>query len=117
LALWADRDLLFQVAANLVDNALKYGKTDGNINVCAKHYEQYVEVSVSDDGPGFPVQEMDKAFRRFYRVEASRGTLPGNGLGLSMVEAVIKLHKGSVVLGDNNPGLKVVITLPKVSSE
>ena len=116
LVLWADRDLLFQVTANLVDNALKYGKADGNIEVVASQCDNYVEFSIADDGPGIPLEEKNKAFRRFYRVEASRGTLPGNGLGLSMVEAVVKLHKGMVSLEDNNPGLKVVVKFPKASA-
>jgi signal transduction histidine kinase len=115
LALWADRDLLFQVLANLVDNALKYGKTDGDIAVNAWQDQGHVEFSIADDGVGIPAEERDKAFRRFYRVEASRGALPGNGLGLSMVEAVVKLHKGTVFLEDNKPGLIVRIKLPKIT--
>ena len=117
LALWADRDLLFQVLANLVDNALKYGKADGNIVVKAWQDPGYVEFYIADDGVGIPAEECDKAFRRFYRVEASRSTLPGNGLGLSMVQAVVKLHKGVVLLEDNNPGLKVLIKLPKIAAD
>ena len=117
LALWADRDLLFQVLANLVDNALKYGKADGNIAVKAWQDAGYVGFYIADDGIGIPSEEYDKAFRRFYRVEASRGALPGNGLGLSMVEAVIKLHKGTVCLQDNKPGLKVLVKLPKITAD
>jgi signal transduction histidine kinase len=116
LALWADRDLLFQVLANLVDNALKYGKADGHIEVSAWQDQSHVEFSIADDGLGIPAEERDKAFRRFYRVEASRGALPGNGLGMSMVEAVVKLHKGAVSLKDNKPGLKVLIKLPKITA-
>jgi signal transduction histidine kinase len=116
LALWADRDLLFQVLANLIDNALKYGKADGNIVVKAWQGAGYVEFYIADDGVGIPAEECDKAFRRFYRVEASRSTLPGNGLGLSMVQAVVKLHKGVVLLEDNKPGLKVLIKLPKIAA-
>jgi signal transduction histidine kinase len=116
LALWADRDLLFQVLANLVDNALKYGKADGNIVVKSWQGAGYMEFYIADDGVGIPADECHKAFRRFYRVEASRSRLPGNGLGLSMVQAVVKLHEGVVLLEDNNPGLKVLIKLPKIAA-
>jgi signal transduction histidine kinase len=116
LSLWADRDLLFQVIANLVDNALKYGKADGDIAVNAWQDQNTVEFSIADNGLGIPAEERDMAFRRFYRVEASRSALPGNGLGLSMVEAAVKLHQGRVALEDNKPGLKVLIKLPKITA-
>jgi signal transduction histidine kinase len=116
LSLWADRDLLFQVIANLVDNALKYGKADGDIAVNAWQDQNTVEFSIADNGLGIPAEERDMAFRRFYRVEASRSALPGNGLGLSMVEAAVKLHQGRVSLEDNKPGLKVLIKLPKITA-
>jgi signal transduction histidine kinase len=116
LSLWADRDLLFQVIANLVDNALKYGKADGDIAVNAWQDQNTVEFSIADNGLGIPAEERDMAFRRFYRVEASRSALPGNGLGLSMVEAAVKLHQGRVTLEDNKPGLKVLIKLPKITA-
>jgi signal transduction histidine kinase len=63
-------------------------------------------LSVSDDGPGIPSQEFERVFRRFYRLERSR-SMPGNGLGLSLVAAVVRLHGGSIRLIDNSPGLSV----------
>jgi signal transduction histidine kinase len=68
-------------------------------------------VEVADSGPGVPPDRREAVFDRFVRLEGSRST-PGNGLGLSLVRAVAKLHGGEVWLEDNNPGLKAVFTLP-----
>ncbi len=70
-----------------------------------------VEVSVSDNGPGIEDSEKSKVMQRFYRGDASRGT-PGVGLGLSLVQAIAKLHGAYVDLRDNAPGLRAVITMP-----
>jgi signal transduction histidine kinase len=72
-----------------------------------------VEVLFADQGPGIPLAERDKVFQRFYRVEESRSGHPGNGLGLSLVQAVIALHGGTVALSDNAPGLRVSVRLPR----
>ena len=71
-----------------------------------------LRIVIADSGPGVPAEERDKIFRRFYRVEASRSEQPGNGLGLSLVQAVIHLHSGSIVVDDNQPGLQVSVHLP-----
>ena len=116
LELWADRDLIFQMLANLVDNAIKYTPDGGVIRVSAEPAAGTVRIAVADNGPGIPEAERDKAFQRFYRLEASRGLLPGNGLGLSLVAAVVNLHQGSIQLEDNNPGLRVVVRMPGLKS-
>jgi signal transduction histidine kinase len=64
-----------------------------------------VEICVADDGPGIPDTEKPKVAQRFYRGDTSRGT-PGVGLGLSLVQAVAKLHGGTLELTDNHPGLR-----------
>jgi signal transduction histidine kinase len=110
--LWADRDLIFQMLANLVDNAIKYTPDGGVIRVSAEPAVGSVRIAVADNGPGIPESERDKAFQRFYRLEASRGLLPGNGLGLSLVAAVVNLHRGSIQLVDNDPGLRVLVEMP-----
>ena len=112
LALLADRDLLFQMLSNLVDNAIKYTPDGGLIRVIASRDGGFVRVTVTDNGSGIPEADRKKVFQRFYRLEASRGVLPGNGLGLSLVAAVVKLHQGDVQLADNVPGLRVMIRLP-----
>jgi signal transduction histidine kinase len=69
-----------------------------------------VSVLIDDRGPGIAASEKEAVFRRFYRGDASRST-EGNGLGLSLVKAVIDLHQGSIALEDNHPGLRVRVTL------
>ncbi len=112
LSLSGDRDLLFQAFANVLDNAIKYTLEGGRISLRAAVINLEILVEIADSGAGIPAAEREKVFRRFYRVEASRGQQPGNGLGLSLVQAVVNLHKGSIVLADNQPGLKVAVRLP-----
>ena len=107
-----DKDLLFQVACNLIDNAIKYTPEDGDILVLLAENKDDVLFQVADSGIGIPEDERDKVFQRFYRVAKSR-SLPGNGLGLSMVAAVIAMHKGNIDLADSEPGLIVSVKLPK----
>jgi len=99
-----DRHLLSQAVANLLDNALKYG--GGEVRLSAHQQDGRAALEVSDTGPGIPEAEREAVFDRFVRLEPSRST-PGNGLGLSLVRAVARLHNGTVALGDNEPGLKV----------
>ncbi len=63
-------------------------------------------ISIADDGPGIPADEHEHVFKRFYRLEQSRYT-PGNGLGLSLVAAVARLHDARIEMLDNSPGLKL----------
>jgi signal transduction histidine kinase len=106
-----DRDLLFDALANLVDNAIKHGRDGGHVSVAVSQNGEGSEVSVADDGPGIPVQEREHVFTRFYRLERSRRT-PGNGLGLSLVAAVARLHGAQVEMEDNGPGLRVRLRFP-----
>jgi len=99
-----DRHLLSQAVANLLDNALKYGS--GEVTLSAHRHDGRAALEVSDSGPGIPEAERETVFDRFVRLEPSRST-PGNGLGLSLVRAVARLHNGTVALGDNRPGLTV----------
>ncbi len=104
--------LLAQAVGNLIDNALKYTPNDGTIVVEAvRRADGVVEIAVSDNGPGITADEMPKATGRFYRGDASRGT-PGVGLGLSIVEAVTRLHGGALNLSDNRSGLHARMVFP-----
>ena len=105
-----DRDLLFQALANLVDNAIKYAPENGRIEILLERDDSVARVSVCDDGPGIPPAERARVFERFVRLESSRNA-PGNGLGLSLVAAVAKLHRADISL-DGEPGLKVTLSLP-----
>src|SRR5579863_2161835 len=107
-----DPVLLAQALSNLIDNALKYAPVNGAIEVSVgKRSDGTAEVSVSDNGPGISDSEKSKVMERFYRGDASRGT-PGVGLGLSLAQAVAKLHGSTLELKDQNPGLCVAFLLP-----
>ena len=106
-----DRVLLEQAIANLIDNALKFTPGNGIVVVDAvRRSDGKVAITVSDNGPGIPDAEKPKASGRFYRGDASRGT-PGVGLGLSLVSAVARLHRGTLELRDNDPGLRATMTI------
>ena len=111
-----EADLLFQMFTNLLDNAVKYTPEQGAINVTLESSgtggNSVSRVVIADSGPGIPASEREFVFRRFYRVEASRGEQPGHGLGLSLAQAIAQSHHGSVTLGDNRPGLRVMVWLP-----
>jgi signal transduction histidine kinase len=111
-----DPVLLAQALSNLIDNALKFAPQDGIVEVRAvKRGDGTAEISVSDDGPGIADQEKAKVVERFYRGDASRGT-PGVGLGLSLAQAVAKLHGSALELSDRHPGLRVAFILPLVEA-
>ncbi|HEX3395978.1 MAG TPA: HAMP domain-containing sensor histidine kinase [Steroidobacteraceae bacterium] len=111
-----DPVLLAQALSNLIDNALKYAPQQGAVEVAVHRRDDLrAEISVSDNGPGIDDSEKVKVIQRFYRGDASRGT-PGVGLGLSLVQAVAKLHGSALELRDNAPGLRVVMTIPIDSS-
>jgi signal transduction histidine kinase len=106
-----DPVLLAQALSNLIDNALKYTPENGLIAVTLQRRGGgRAEIAVADNGPGIDAAERAKVVERFYRGDASRGT-PGVGLGLSLAEAVAKLHGGSLELSDRGPGLRVVLTM------
>jgi signal transduction histidine kinase len=99
-----DRDLIFDAIANLVDNAIKHGRPGGRVIVTNESREGKPIISIADDGSGIPPDEYENVFKRFYRLEHSRYT-PGNGLGLSLVGAVARLHGARIEMLDNSPGL------------
>jgi signal transduction histidine kinase len=116
-----NRQLIVQAVVNIVENAIKYsGKREGTnhglISIDLKDYADAIDIVVADNGPGIAEADRERVLKRFVRLEKSR-TEPGTGLGLSLVQAVARLHGGSVRLEDNAPGLRVVLTLPKRSAE
>ena len=108
-----DKELLASAAANLVDNALKYGGREATIvRVGAREDRETVSIVVQDEGPGIAPEEKAKVVTRFYRLDRSR-SLPGNGLGLAIVAAISHLHGGKLSLEDSAPGLIARIVLPR----
>lgn len=137
-ALVGNRELIGQTIANLLDNALKYGASTREpelalpspagasadrgglneasrrrreVNLGVRRVGERIEVSVADHGPGIAAADRGRVLGRFVRLEGARSR-PGSGLGLSLAAAVARLHGGAVRLGDNAPGLRVVLTLP-----
>ena len=105
-----DKELLTQLAFNLLDNAILHTPENTQIKVSLRSSVGQTEFIVADNGPGIAEEYSQRVFQRFYRLEQSR-TTPGNGLGLSIVAAITDLHEGTLMLFDNMPGLKVVLSL------
>ena len=105
-----DRELLTQMLANLVENAIRHTSEHAVLGVRLERAGALARIVVSDNGPGIPVQERERVFARFYRLDRSR-TTAGSGLGLSFVAAVTKLHGARVKLEDNHPGLRAIVEL------
>jgi signal transduction histidine kinase len=115
VAIEGNRSLIAQALANLVDNAIKYTPSGGQVRIRTAVTSQGVELSVADSGPGIPLADRSRVTERFVRLEASRNS-PGTGLGLSLVAAVAHFHNAELILEDNLPtGLRAVLRFPKSS--
>lgn len=90
--------LLSQLVGNLVENALKYGHTDGHVWLSVQRQEQEVQLMVQDDGPGIAPEYQEKVWQRFYQVDAARSGEMGAGLGLPLVRQIAKIHNGYMTL-------------------
>lgn len=101
-AVEGDRDLLFQLFSNLLDNAIKFTDT-GGVTLDIEAQGSSIRVSVCDTGPGISPTEREKVLRRFYRVDKSRSQ-SGNGLGLAMVAAITDLHDAELELAEGKDG-------------
>ncbi len=105
-----DPILLTQAIGNLIDNAMKFVDQGDSISVEVIRENDKVHVTIADTGPGISDAEKPKVAERFFRGSAAHNT-SGVGLGLTLVEAVAKLHGGHLELEDNNPGLKAIIVI------
>jgi signal transduction histidine kinase len=106
-----NRQLLAQLLTNLIENGLKYVPRGGRIEVGVRPLSGAVRLVVSDDGPGIAGADRARAGQPFVRFGAANSA-EGSGLGLSLVAAIVRLHRGRLVLEDNQPGLRVIIDLP-----
>jgi len=111
IPLFGHRQLLSQAVSNLIENAIRYGSSGGEIRVRVRKLDNHVRIEVSDRGPGIPTELHADARRRFGRLDSSRSD-EGAGLGLALAEAIAHLHGGELVLADNQPGLRTTLELP-----
>lgn len=126
----ADRGLLSQAVSNLLENAIKYTPKGGSVGlVSRKRRGGGIEIAIVDDGPGIPSWDRERVKERFVRLDKSR-SLPGSGLGLSLVEAVADLHQAEFVMSDNEdlpsvekggdpdrPGLRAALVFPRIKTK
>ncbi|HEY4032193.1 MAG TPA: HAMP domain-containing sensor histidine kinase [Caulobacteraceae bacterium] len=109
-----DAELLTQMTVNLVENALRHTPKGCTVRLSTSVEPGAASLVVVDNGPGVTEAERGRLFDRFYRLERSRST-PGSGLGLAMVQAVARLHRGEARLSDGMPGLKAKVVFPVTS--
>ena len=116
LKLQGNRELIGQALANLLDNAIKYGRPEeasgtASVELSVSQSGDAVLFVVADRGPGIPEADRVRVLERFVRLDQSRSK-PGFGLGLSLAAGVARMHSGTIILDDNKPGLRVSITIP-----
>jgi signal transduction histidine kinase len=112
LVIDGEKNLLTQAFANLIDNAIKFTPRGGHVSVSCESKDIATDIIIADSGAGVPEEFYDKVFEKFFRMEESRNTR-GNGLGLSLVAAIARIHDATILLEDNKPGLRVRISIPK----
>lgn len=110
----ADKEKINQLMINMLDNAIKYSKLGGQIDLSLEKKDDYIVFSIKDNGIGIPIMEQERIFERFYRVDKSRSnSSPGTGLGLSIVKHIVDLHQGKInLVSERNVGSIFTITLP-----
>ncbi|HKJ60466.1 MAG TPA: HAMP domain-containing sensor histidine kinase [Hyphomicrobiales bacterium] len=114
------RELIAQAVANILDNAIKYSApacksgpeapVKAEITLRLRQREGHADIVIADHGPGIPEADRERVVKRFVRLETSRSQ-PGTGLGLSLAAAVARIHNGTLTLSDNDPGLKVTLSV------
>lgn len=115
LVIYGEKNLLTQAFANLLDNAMKFSMKGGTVTVGYEKGPDTTTITVADHGAGIPEQFHSKVFEKFFRLEQSRNT-KGNGLGLSLVAAIARIHNATISLRDNKPGLVVAVTFPQAAN-
>lgn len=106
-----DRELIAQAVTNLLENAQQHTPEGTKIHIGLSRSDNWVRIRVADTGPGVPPADRAMIARRFIRLESSRSRA-GHGLGLNLVAAVVRLHRGQLNFADNSPGLVAEIELP-----
>ena len=111
-----DKDMLFQAFSNMIENAMRFTPENGHVMIRAQNKGKKVYITLTDTGSGITDHDKSEVFQRFYRAESSRH-IPGNGLGLSLVKAVMDLHDADIALEDHEPcGLKITISFSTLNN-
>lgn len=110
----ANYDEMFQLLKNLIENSVKYGKNEGNVNVSIKKDEKNLIINVSDNGIGIPKEDQNRIFERFYRVDKARSnSAGGTGLGLSIVKHIVMNYEGHIELESvEDKGTSITVYIP-----
>lgn len=109
-----DKEKFAQVIVNILSNAIKYNKGNGQIHIRTFIKDNNVNLSIKDNGIGIPQDEISNIFERFYRVDKSRGSVKGIGVGLTISKSIINAHGGDIkVISKINEGSEFIIILPK----
>ena len=116
LRIEGDEKLLFEALSNLIDNAIKFTPPGGTVRVALFEDQGAPAIEVRDDGPGIAPDQREAVLRRFHRGTDAQG-LPGSGLGLSVVVAILHLHGFTLRLGDAGPGLAARIAMGRISGK
>jgi signal transduction histidine kinase len=111
VSLRGNRQLLAQALVNLIENALKYVPENGHVLIGVNNEPGEIVLSVADDGPGIPAEDRERVLQPFIRLDRDRAST-GSGLGLSLVAAVMRLHRATMELLDHDPGLLVRCRIP-----
>ncbi len=113
-----DKDTLFQAIYNICDNAIKYTKRYGEVNVILEQKDNNAQIIIRDNGVGIRPEDVEHIFERFYRVDKARAReTGGTGLGLAIANAAVKAHKGHIeVFSEVNMGSEFTITIPLAES-
>lgn len=110
--LMADRDLLFLAVHNVIDNAIKFTENGDTIEIRASEDGNRVQIEVADTGPGIPAEELDQVWTELFRGKGARG-IPGSGLGLALVQGIIRRHGGTVAIRSQlDKGTLITLSLP-----
>src|SRR5215212_12168022 len=107
-----DPELLYQVFSNLISNAFKYSPEDGIVTLSAEAKDRFVEVTIEDRGLGIPRDELDRIREPYYRA-SNVGSVPGTGMGLHLVNEIVRQHAGRLEIdSEEGKGTRVVVILP-----
>lgn len=114
--IFGDKALLSQMVINAIENAMHHTPPESSIRVSMHTADEQLMISIADNGPGIAIENRTLALRRFGRLNAAQ-SIHGHGLGLALIEAIARLHNGTVSLEDAQPGLAVVIRFPLMSND